>query len=97
MQFDCTYINRRHDTRSTIQIGLCVSYCVYYESCLELHLYILSLPRLCLEEFIRLELEHPRDHVGREHLNLSVEVAHIAIVEASRGLDFVFRVRNLVL
>ena len=50
-----------------------------------------------LEEIVFLELQHIVDDIGRKDLNHSIEITDIAIVEAASGLNFVFRIGELIL
>ncbi len=44
-----------------------------------------------------LEAQHIADHIGREDLQLGIEITHIAIVETARGLDLVLGIREFAL
>ena len=52
----------------------------------------------CVADFKEIaftESEQVGDQVARENLELDVEIAHIAVIEAAGRLDFIFRVRQL--
>src|SRR5207244_10755995 len=56
----------------------------------ELHGDWFAISSLHLEELTLLETEHSGDEIGREGLNLRVQVAHDRVVIAARILDRVF-------
>src|SRR5438132_12357185 len=57
----------------------------------ELHRHRLPLALRRLEELPQLESEHSRQHVGREALDLGVQVAHHRVVVAARVLYVAFQ------
>ena len=50
-----------------------------------------------VKEFSCGKAERRRHHIGRKDLQFGVEVADVAVVKSARGLDFVFRVRQVAL
>ena len=64
---------------------------------LELNFYISPFCVIGLEELIRAKFHHAGEDIGWEYLNLSVEVADIAVVKSAGGLDFILGVGQLVL
>lgn len=64
---------------------------------LELDLDILAFAFSGLEKVVLDERKHSSDQIGRKHLNLGVEIADIAVIEAAGGLDFIFSIRQFIL
>lgn len=64
---------------------------------LEFHLHVFLFRRVRLEEIIFFEIHHAGKNICREDLNFGVEVAHVAVIEAAGGLNFIFSVANFAL
>src|ERR1035437_798588 len=91
---DCDDNNQKHDHQKPCSSDIFILLGIE-SSHLKLHLYRLLCRRIRsiqLKEFHCCEVESRSDQTAWKNLDGSVEVSDIAVVEATSGLDLVFRV-----